>query len=267
MTAVPPASSVPVGSVRNEYGAEALEPLLAAAPGFSAFGRLCAIDVFEWIGDRRAAPLLIEWLQEDDLGVRIFSAGALGRLGAQEAVPYLVDAWAAAKLGGGSPGRHEAVNLRHALSELGARQVVLPSDPTPVGHDASPFDLAWRYSDLPAVLEALRDAGQVVLYWQVWACHGERDCHGEGDCQGTSFGASIELDWSLPWEELVAGAFHQSQAHLSKAQLPTDYHAYSDARVLARRRRYVANMYWPSRKTKSETDYLVTVEWIDRSDI
>ena len=46
----------------EDFGAEALEPLIAAAPRFSDFGRLCAIEVFEAIGDNRAAPVLIPWL-------------------------------------------------------------------------------------------------------------------------------------------------------------------------------------------------------------
>src|SRR3954454_5435880 len=38
----------------EDFRADALEPLIEAAPRFSDYGRLCAIEVFQSIGDRRA---------------------------------------------------------------------------------------------------------------------------------------------------------------------------------------------------------------------
>ena len=40
----------------EDFGAAALEPLIAAAPDFSDFGRLCAIEIFEAIEDRAPPP-------------------------------------------------------------------------------------------------------------------------------------------------------------------------------------------------------------------
>jgi hypothetical protein len=219
-------------ALTEHVGADALEPLLAAAPGFSRFGALCAIEVFESIGDRGAAAVLIPWLRSEHDTVRDWSADALGRLGASEAVPDLRDALAAAKARGTPPDWTEPARIRDALARLGARDVVLPAAARRLeagGHD---WDHAWPASALPAVLGHLAEARQVIVYFQYWAPYAEG---GPNSWIGVDAGEAPKLDWTRPWDALVAESSRAAIAAANASDVPSGT--------------------------------VATVEWIDESDI
>jgi HEAT repeats len=195
----------------QDFGAEALEPLLEAAPAFSDFGRLCAIEVFEAIGDPRAGPVLIPWLKSDDDTVRDWSAGALGRLGVGEAVPALRAAWEASKDRATPPDWTEPVSIRHALAALGAREVVVPEVVARLRVEDDRLGSAWPAQALSDVLNALADARQVVPYFMYSTRRPEYDPKRWYGVTGA--GASIELDWSQPWDTLVEEARRQAVGH------------------------------------------------------
>jgi HEAT repeats len=216
----------------EHFGAEALEPLIAAAPRFAHFGRLCAIEIFESIEDPRAAPVLIPWLKSDNDVVRERSAGALGSLGVTDAIPDLLDAWDAAKGRGTPPDWSEPVTIRRALAQLGARHVVLPAGAAQLEVD-TPWDHAWPASALPQVFEQLAQARQVVLYFQYWTRHPEYDpsaWYGITDADTT-----LEHDWASSWDDLVDASSRQASASAVATAVPPGT--------------------------------VATVEWMDRSDL
>jgi HEAT repeats len=202
----------------EDFGAEALEPLLRAAPRFGDFGRLCAIEVFEAIGDRRAAPVLIPWLRSDNHVVRDWAAGALGRLGAADAVPDLLEAWAATKRRGTPPDWSEPVAIRHALVALGARMVIVPSAALELEIPEPPWEHAWPAESMEKVFRLLAAADQVILYFQYWQRQQKLDPRSWYGI--TEAGASIDLNYALPWERLVAAALGQAMDALEKQQVP-----------------------------------------------
>jgi hypothetical protein len=220
----------------RDFGTGALEPLLAVAPTFSDFGRLCAIELFESIGDLRAAPVLIPWLQSDNEVVRSWSAEALGELRAGEAVPDLLAAWAAAKQRGTPPDWSEPHNIRRALHMLGARAVVLPQTLANLAVAARPLDCAWPADQLGAVLEGLAAAGQVVTFIQFW--RRRDDLNRDTWYAMPEASAPIELDWTAPWDQLVA------------ASLTAGAHAAAAATA-----------------SGLPPEAVVTADWLDQSDI
>ncbi len=120
-------------------GSAVLEPLLQAAPGFRRFGRLCAIELFEKIGDARAGSVLIPMLRDD-----------------HDAVRTPLD-WS------------EPEALRAALTDLGARREVLPQRVAELAVSEPMFPRAWPVEHLPEVIERLADARQLVLYFMHWS--------------------------------------------------------------------------------------------------
>jgi hypothetical protein len=205
----------------ESYGARALPQLLAATLSLDRFGQLCAIELLEGIGDRRAAAVLIPLLGSEHDTVREWAAAALGALGADEAVPDLQRAYERAKTRGIPLEWTEPVAYRRALTQLGARRPVLPPPAEALRADTAGGP-RWRPCDLPAVLDALAEARQIVLYFQYWTRGRWTETPG------------WEVDWTLPWAELVELAHSLARAAALAAGAP------------------------------DET--VVTVEWIDESD-
>jgi HEAT repeat protein len=198
----------------EEYGPEILPPLLEAAPVFGRFGQLCAIELLERIGDPRAGSVLIPMLRSEHDTVREWSAGALAALGVEEAVPELRRAYEEVKARGTPLDWSEPKRLRDALTQLGARdEVVLPRVAALSCSDLV-FDRCWPVEHLATVVAELADAEQLVLYFQLWKrgresksllgqllpSRPERDSYTWKEAPGW------ELDWSLPWPELIASA-------------------------------------------------------------
>jgi hypothetical protein len=188
--------------LQSSFGAEAFEPLLAAAPYFSDFGRLCAIELFQSIGDARAAPLLIPWLKSDNHVVRSWTAGALGQLHVPDAIPELLAAWEASKARCTPPDWTEPVNIRRALTTLGARSQILPPKVAALACHEETFDLCWSAADLETVAKELANAAQVILYVQFWARR-----ENTGELYGLVYSSlGIDLNPDLAWEVSIRRA-------------------------------------------------------------
>ncbi|MDQ3742209.1 MAG: HEAT repeat domain-containing protein, partial [Actinomycetota bacterium] len=181
----------------ESYGADVLAPLMEAVPGFGRFGRLCAIELFEEIGDPTAAAALIAMLRDEDDTVREWSARALAQLRARDAVPSLRRAYAEVLRRGTPLDWTEPEAIRDALTALGAREEVVPPRVAELARD-DVGGRCWGAADLPLVISELADAGQVVLYFQLWRLRRDGDYW---KAAGT-----WELDWSLRWPELVESA-------------------------------------------------------------
>jgi HEAT repeat protein len=180
------------------YGRAVLEPLLDTAPNFGRFGQLCAIELFQEIGDPQAGTVLIPMLDSENGTVRDWAAQALGELGVPQAVPALRRAYAAVKERGTPLDWTEPLAIRTALTELGARREVVPPRVAELERQEGKLDRCWAVRDLPEVITELANARQLVLDFMWW--EGWRDTHTLRETP------RYDLDWSLPWEHLVESA-------------------------------------------------------------
>jgi hypothetical protein len=199
-------------------GPAALEPLMAAIPRLGRFGQLSAIEVFEALGDPRAGEALVPMLESEHDTVRDWAAGALGRLGVDWAVPALRDAYVASQRRGTPLDRTEPTSIRRALTELRARNEIIPPRAEALAVDAMPLCPAWRPGDLVTVLDALVAARQVPLYYSSWrACEGGHTWAGADDAWSIG-----EMDWEAPWDDLVAASHAAARSAAEHTDLPPD---------------------------------------------
>ncbi len=204
----------------NQIGEDCLEELIAAAPAFADFGRLCASEVFRAVGDHRAVPVLAPWLEAENQTVRAWAADALGAIGSSEAVPHLQQAWRAAKNRGEAHDDSEQESIRSALTELGARSVVLPDTARSLSTEDEKLRTVWSAADARRAVELLAAASQVVYSVSFWERESVRG--GWSWFAITDASVSAELDWTEPWDRLVATAAEQlmSGAVLDPSSLP-----------------------------------------------
>ncbi|HET6359306.1 HEAT repeat domain-containing protein [Streptomyces sp.] len=148
-------------------GPQVLDHVIAAAPGLGAFGQLCAIEVFSALGDPRPGDVLIGMLDSDDTVVRQWAAEALAELGLRRAVPHLRRTYETFRQSGEAPDHSEGVALRWVLTDLGARDVVLPPRAAALRRPVDGLGLAWPTAHLVETIEELADHKQAVLYFQV----------------------------------------------------------------------------------------------------
>lgn len=211
-------------------GPEVVAPLAAAVGSMeSPVGQLCAIQVFDHFGDAAAVPALIGLLGSDDETVRIWSMWSVAGLGDREALPALWAAHRRLRAAGEPPDSGEADALRSALTELGARQEVLPPLTASSQTTAGDRGRAWPSERLADVVNDLADHGQAVLGLRFWLVFRGR-------------GASINherllrpLDVDRPWRQVVEDA--RETALIEVASVPP------------------------------RPDLFATVEWIDRDDV
>jgi len=179
-------------------GPEVLDELIAAVPRFASFGQLCAIEVFTALRDPRPGDVLIGLLDSESATVREWAAGALADLGIRRAGPAIQRAYDAFRRRGESPDDSEGVGLRGALTDLGARDVVIPPRAAALRASVGPLDPAWPTVHLAEVIEDLASHGQAVLYFQLWQVK-----------NGSAFGVGGPgIDWDVdrrwPWARIVA---------------------------------------------------------------
>ena len=182
----------------QSYGAPILRPLVEAAPTFDRFGQLCAIELLEGLGDPRAADALIPMLQSPHETVRDWAASALGVLGVEEAIPELRRAYEEIKQQGTPLDEGEPESLRWALTQLRARNEVVPPRVSALSRSEGTIERCWAVEDLAEVIAELANAEQLVLGFSFW--ERKRRSHFWKETPGW------ELDWSLPWRALVDAA-------------------------------------------------------------
>lgn len=180
-------------------GPEAVNELIAAVPGLGPFGQLCAIEVFTALQDPLPGDVLVGLLDSGNSTVRQWAAEALADLGIQRAVPGLRRAYESFRQRGEAPDDSEGVALRSALSELGARDVVVPPRAAALRRSLEYLDPAWPTVHLAEVIEQLAAHGQAVLYFQVWKVKPGGQAFG-----GHGPGIDWEVDRRLPWARIVA---------------------------------------------------------------
>ncbi len=195
----------------TSLGEVVVGPLIGHLEDLSPLGQLCAIEVFEALDAREAAPSLRKLLDSENETVREWAARALGDFGAIDAVPQLTELLSASRRRGTPPDWTEPVAFRHALAKLGARQVVIPPQLATRIVETSSLNLAVPDEWLEDALECLKKANQVVLYLQRWRPW--KDTWTRID------GSTWDLDWKSSWKTLVRESHrHASDAARSRAR-------------------------------------------------
>ncbi|MER7770973.1 hypothetical protein [Kitasatospora sp. NPDC096140] len=211
-------------------GPEVLDELIAAVPQLGAFGQLCAIDVFTALKDPRPGDVLIGLLDSENATVRQWAAEALAGLGIQRAVPDLQRVYEAFRQRGEAPDDSEGEALRWALTDLGARELVIPPRADALRASPGNLDPAWPTAHLAEVIEDLAAHGQAVLYFQVWQIKPD-----DGAYWRRGPGIDWDIDRRLPWARIVTEC--------------------RDWALLA------------AEETDKAPDLVATISWIDASDL
>ncbi|GIJ46740.1 hypothetical protein Val02_36260 [Virgisporangium aliadipatigenens] len=201
-------------------GPEVVQPLAAAVPSLERFGQLSAIEAFEHLGGVAAGPVLIDLLSSEHDTVREWSALAIEQLGVRGAVPALQAAYRRLRLGDGRLDDGEAVALRRVLTQLGARQEVMPPLTASLRVSDRALDRLWPVGPLTDLVNDLADHGQAVLYFMLFSVT-DRGTFWQGH---ESLGQ--ELDRRAPWSEFVEAA--RENALLEAAFVPAQPHLFVD---------------------------------------
>ncbi|MER5263499.1 HEAT repeat domain-containing protein [Actinosynnema sp. NPDC002837] len=181
-------------------GGEVVRPLADAVGSLDAYGQLCAIEVFDHFGDPAAGPALIGLLGSEDEAVRRWSTWSVGELRLREAVPALSAARERLRAEGGPPDGGEAVEVRRALTRLGARREVWPPLTASLRTRARDLPRAWPSDRLAEVVDDLADHDQAVLGFRlalVFPAHTTWVSHE---------GLDLRLDVRKPWPQVVEDA-------------------------------------------------------------
>jgi hypothetical protein len=193
-------------------GAEVVPALAARVADLERLGKLLAIEVFEKLGDTRACSSLIALLRDDDTTVVEWSAGALGSLRCLEAVVPLLELRSRLVATRVPPDWTGPVALRRALSDLGARQAVVPvvAANLKVQRADAGMEL-FRSADLTTVIEDLAGLSQVILYFQVWRIGDDGHLYWVQSERG-----EWAFDWSVSWSDNVAAAHAAARANAAR---------------------------------------------------
>ncbi|GAA4989468.1 hypothetical protein [Kitasatospora paranensis] len=142
--------------------------------------------------------MLIGLLDSENATVRQWAAEALADLEIQRAVPDLQRAYEAFRQRGEAPDDSEGEALRWALTDLGARELVIPPRAAALRASFGNLAPAWSTAHLTEVIEDLAAHGQAVLYFQVWQI---RPNNGAFWRRGP--GIDWDIDRHLPWARIV----------------------------------------------------------------
>jgi hypothetical protein len=181
-----------------KLGPEVVGRLVAAMPSLG-HGKVFAINVLEALGDRRAGPILIDLLDDENDLVRQYSARTLATLRFTSAVPALQHAYEETKRRGTPPDWTEPEQIRHTLTVLGARPSRMPSLSASLRVAPAPGHEAWPSE---SILDVVKDF--VAHHQLVYVLHLSRlDKNGQlyVDIETPSW----KIDWNQPWSELFSG--------------------------------------------------------------
>ncbi|WP_439681243.1 HEAT repeat domain-containing protein [Embleya sp. MST-111070] len=127
-------------------------------------------------------------LGSDDTVVRQWAAEALAGFGVRRAVPRLRQTYESFRQCGKRSDHSEGVVLRWALTELGARLVVLPLRTAALRCQVEGSGLVGPTAHLLEAIGDLADHGQAVLSFQVWRVEAD------GRARGTH---GPDIDWNV----------------------------------------------------------------------
>ncbi|MFE7587873.1 HEAT repeat domain-containing protein [Kitasatospora sp. NPDC057512] len=179
-------------------GPRVVVPLINTVPLLGFFGQLCAVEVFNALADPRSVGVLIDLSGSESPTVRQWAAEALGDLGDRQAVPALRAGYEGWKVRNEDPDESEGQALRDALTQLGAREPVLPPRVVELQAGGDGSGRYWQSAHLAEVIRELAASHQAVLYVQLWRVRGDG---------GLYWAGSPEISWSVDrlrlWETTV----------------------------------------------------------------
>ncbi|WP_410648022.1 HEAT repeat domain-containing protein [Amycolatopsis sp. cmx-4-54] len=196
------------------HTSDVVAPLLRALPTLTRYGQLCAIEIVEELDDQRADEPLITLLDSEHDTVREWAAGALGRRQVHDAIPALRRSYQASLARHDRPDWSEPVGLRRALTDLGARNPVVPWLTASLQETIVDAWPAWPSTRIIDVLDDLANHGQVTLYFQLWRVEPD----------GQTYWVELPtddtmLDFTQPWPHVVAHARNRAVNQARQAQL------------------------------------------------
>lgn len=198
-------------ALQDHYGATAAPSVLDVLPTLSDFPRRCAIEFIQnceldellEVAGASVTSRLIPLLKSEDEVTRCWVAETLGWLGDPLAIPALLEAREAAFRNQVPLDWSEQVNIRWALTSLGARKPVVPPLTAALMQSNASFKQYWPFEAYERLVVDLAAADQVLLYAQLWIRRSSDS--GKLLFYGKEI-PSYELDLDLPWSELVAQA-------------------------------------------------------------
>lgn len=183
-------------------GVEIVPQLAARVGTLGRFGKLSAIEIFEALKDQRACPALVELLTDAADTVVEWSADALGALRCHDAIGPLREVSSRTVAAQVPPDWTGPVTFRRALTDLGARQPVVPSLTARLLQHENDSEMQLVPSaHLAAVVEDLADHDQVVLGFMLWRVAGDGHLYWTESAH-----AEWRFDWSARWMDSVAAA-------------------------------------------------------------
>ncbi|MFD2420091.1 HEAT repeat domain-containing protein [Amycolatopsis pigmentata] len=193
---------------------DVVPPLLRALPTLGSFGQLCAIEILKELDDRRADQSLLD---SENSTVRQWAAEALGRLRVYDAVPALRRAYQASLSRRDPLDSVASVVLRHALTDLGARQPIVPRLTADLQGARGAGFPAWPSTRLIDVIGDLANHRQVTLYFQLWSVEPD------GRTRRVDYPRdNTMLDFAQPWPFLVVQARNRAVNGARHAELRED---------------------------------------------
>jgi len=190
----------------ESLGPRAVAPVLRAVSRLGVFGQRCALDLLtSWPStlvrdalDPSVEEAVVPLLSSEDGVVRIWAAEALGHAEARGAVPSLRQALERAKRSRVALDDSEPVALRQALTLLGDRRQVTPALLHGLEERVDRLGSCWPAGRLAALIAALAEERQVLLYCQAWQRRAGRFYRVDGP--------SFDVDFLGQWPEIVARA-------------------------------------------------------------
>lgn len=184
-------------------GVEIVDELGARIGTLGSYGKLLAIEALQALGDARACTALIGLLTPDeDDTVVAWSAEALASLGCRDAVGPLQHALSRFVAAHTPPDWTGPLFLRDALTDLGAREPVLPSITSRLQQRHKDSEMRiFASRDLPTVIDDLAAHGQVVLGFTLWRIGADGHLY-----WAPATHAEWEFSWFIPWAENVIAA-------------------------------------------------------------
>jgi hypothetical protein len=214
-------------SIQEEFGADAIDPVLSLIPELSDFPRRCALDfINNCVSERtHVLPLsniekvLIPCLKLEDEVSRAWAAEILEMVGTEKSVSPLFDALRSIKAKNIPPDWHESIAIRCALRRLGAMDRNCPAIVADNIIRDHHFHESWSLVGINKVLDALIKENQAIINFQVWRFKQDSYYWAQANRKNE------EIDFTQPWPHIIKASFEIAQKVMSGVKMTNNYRA------------------------------------------
>jgi hypothetical protein len=216
--------------IQDEFGVDALDPVLNLIPELSDFPRRCALDfinncVSEGTHELQSSKIenmLLPCLKLDDEVSRAWTAEILEMVGTEKSVSPLLDAMLCLKAKNIPPDWHEPIAIRSALRRLGAMKRNCPAIVADNTIRDKHFHESWSLVGINRVLDALINENQVIISFQIWRYKQDSYYWAQANRKNE------EIDFTQPWPHIVKASFEIAQKVLGGVKMTNNYRATFD---------------------------------------